>query len=96
MVRAQVKLLDYLGVQTVFLASGGSMGGMLVLQLAVSYPDRVKNAQILASTGWVSPQTIALNEVARQAIYADPTGITAITMTGPTAPGQGSGRRADD
>ncbi|HQC43136.1 MAG TPA: homoserine O-acetyltransferase [Verrucomicrobiota bacterium] len=72
MVHAQVKLLDHLGIQTVFLATGGSMGGMLALQLAVSYPDRVKNAQILASTGWVSPQTIALNEVARQAIYADP------------------------
>lgn len=72
MVRAQVQLLDYLGIRQVLLATGGSMGGMQVLQLIVSYPERVLNAQILASTGRVSPQTIALNEVARQAIYADP------------------------
>ncbi len=72
MVHAQAKLLDYLGVETALLTTGGSMGGMLALQWAVSYPTRVRNVQILASTGWVSPQTIALNEVARQAIYADP------------------------
>ena len=72
MVHAQALLLDYLKIDTVLLVTGGSMGGMQALQWAVSYPERVKNVQILASTGKVSPQTIALNEVARQAIYADP------------------------
>ncbi len=72
MVNAQMLLLDHLGIKQVLLASGGSMGGMMALQLAVSHPERCKNVQILASTGCVSPQSIALNEVARQAIYADP------------------------
>ncbi len=71
MVNAQVKLLDYFGIERVFLATGGSMGGLQVLQFCVSFPDRVQNAQILAATSRTSPQSIALNEVARQAIYAD-------------------------
>jgi homoserine O-acetyltransferase len=48
------------------------MGGMQALQWAVSYPDRVRSAIVLASTARTSAQTIALNEVPRQAIYADP------------------------
>jgi homoserine O-acetyltransferase len=45
---------------------------MQSLQWAVSYPDRVRSALVLASTARTSAQTIALNEVPRQAIYADP------------------------
>lgn len=72
MVKAQKWLLEALGIKELLLVTGGSMGGMQALQWAVTYPDYVKNVQILASTGRVSPQSIALNEVARQAIYADP------------------------
>lgn len=48
------------------------MGGMQALQWAVAYPDRVRSAIVLAATARPSAQSIALNEVARQAIYADP------------------------
>lgn len=72
MVEAQRFLIDHLGIKKIHAVTGGSMGGMQALQWAVSYPDRVQNAIVLASTARVSPQTIALNEVARQAIYADP------------------------
>jgi homoserine O-acetyltransferase/O-succinyltransferase len=72
MVEAQRLLLDHLGIETLLAVAGGSMGGMLALQWAVSYPNRVKSAIVLAATARVSPQSIALNEVARQAIYADP------------------------
>ncbi len=72
MVHAQRMLMDHLGVAQLFCVTGGSLGGMQALQWSVSYPDRVRNAIVLASTARVSPQTIALNEVARQAIYADP------------------------
>ncbi|MCX7938006.1 MAG: alpha/beta fold hydrolase, partial [Thermoflexales bacterium] len=37
-----------------------------------SYPERVRSAILLATTARLSPQTIALNAVPRQAIYADP------------------------
>jgi homoserine O-acetyltransferase len=71
-VESQAVLMDFLGIDKIFAVAGGSMGGMQALQWAVSHPDRVRNVLILASTGRVSPQTIALDEVARQAIYADP------------------------
>ncbi|MCX7005938.1 MAG: homoserine O-acetyltransferase, partial [Kiritimatiellaeota bacterium] len=72
MVEAQVWLTDQLGVGQWLCVTGGSMGGMQALQWTVSQPARVKSAIVLASTARVSAQSIALNEVPRQAIYADP------------------------
>lgn len=72
MVEAQRWLMDALGIPALLCTTGGSLGGMQALQWAVSYPDRVQSAIILASTARVSAQSIALNEVPRQAIYADP------------------------
>jgi homoserine O-acetyltransferase len=72
MVEAQRWLIDALGIPSLLCVTGGSMGGMQALQWAVSYPDRVRSALVLASTACTSAQTIALNEVPRQAIYADP------------------------
>ncbi len=72
MVEAQRLLTDHLGIERWLTVSGGSMGGMQALQWTVSYPARVRSAIVLAATARLSPQTIALNEVPRQAIYADP------------------------
>jgi homoserine O-acetyltransferase len=72
MVAAQGLLLDHLGIERLRCVTGGSMGGMQALQWTVNYPQRVRSAIVLASTARLSPQTIALNEVPRQAIYADP------------------------
>jgi len=72
MVRAQKALLDHLGIQRILSMSGGSMGGMQVLQWCVQYPDMVLSAIPLATTMRHSALAIAFNEVARQAIIADP------------------------
>ena len=72
MVRAQVRLLDHLGIRQVFCAIGGSMGGMQVLELAAHYPDRVFAAVPIATAARHSAQNIAFHEVGRQAIMADP------------------------
>lgn len=72
MVRAQVKLIDHLGIGQLFCVAGGSMGGMQVLEWAAHHPTRLKAAIPLATTGRHSPMLIALSEVGRQAIYADP------------------------
>jgi homoserine O-acetyltransferase/O-succinyltransferase len=72
MVEAQRWLLDELEIPSLACTVGGSMGGMQALQWTVSYPERVRSAIVLASTARVSAQSIALNEVPRQAIYADP------------------------
>ncbi|RIK34461.1 MAG: homoserine O-acetyltransferase [Chloroflexi bacterium] len=72
MVRAQVKLIDYLGIDQLLCVAGGSMGGMQVLEWAANHPQRVKSAIPLATTAHHSPMLIAFSEVGRQAIYADP------------------------
>jgi len=72
MVNAQRRLIDYLGIDRLLTVVGGSMGGMQGLQWAVAYPNRVRSVIPLATTARLSPQSIALDEVGRQAIYADP------------------------
>jgi homoserine O-acetyltransferase len=72
MVRLQARLIDHLGISRLLAVSGGSMGGMQVLEWAVSYPDRVLAAIPIATTARHSAQQIAFNEVGRQAIVADP------------------------
>jgi len=71
-VRAQKQLIDHLGIESLFCVTGGSMGGMQVLQWAASYPDRVFSAVPIATAARHSAQNIAFHEVGRQAIMADP------------------------
>jgi homoserine O-acetyltransferase len=72
MVRAQAMLIDALGIDSLFAVIGGSMGGMQVLQWAADYPQRLYAAVCIASAARHSAQNIALHEVGRQAIMADP------------------------
>ncbi|WP_152045058.1 homoserine O-acetyltransferase MetX [Aureimonas psammosilenae] len=72
MVRAQAMLIDKLGIDTLFAVIGGSMGGMQVLEWAVSYPARVFAALPIATGARHSSQNIAFHEVGRQAVMADP------------------------
>ena len=72
MVQAQKKLLDILGIRRVLAVIGGSIGGMQVLEWALRYPEMVCAAVPLATATKHSALAIAFNEVARQAIMADP------------------------
>ena len=72
MVRAQCKLVRYLGIDKLFAVIGGSMGGMQVLEWTVTYPEMMLAAIPIATAPFHSAQNIAFNEVGRQAIIADP------------------------
>ena len=72
MVEAQKALIDHLKIDSILSLIGGSVGGMQVLEWCVRYPDMVKSAIPLATTTRHSALAIAFNEVARQAIMADP------------------------
>ncbi len=72
MVRAQVMLIDHLGIPDLFCVMGGSMGGMQVLDWAAKYTDRVFSAMPIATATKHSAQNIAFHEVGRQAVLADP------------------------
>lgn len=68
----EMLLREHLGIHRLAAVVGGSMGGMQALQWAVTYPDKVDHAVIIASTARLNAQNIAFNQVARQAILADP------------------------
>jgi homoserine O-acetyltransferase/O-succinyltransferase len=71
-VRAQERLIDYLGIERLLCVVGGSMGGMQALEWAAHHPTRIRAAIPLATTARSNAMHIALSEVGRQAIYADP------------------------
>ena len=72
MVRAQERLVSHLGIDRLLAVVGGSMGGMQVLEWAVNYPDRIRSFVPIATACQFSPQNIAFDWVAREAIKADP------------------------
>ena len=65
MVRAQIALLDGLGIERLHAVVGGSMGGMQVLSLAANFPDRAARVLAIATTARHSAQNIAFHEVGR-------------------------------
>jgi homoserine O-acetyltransferase/O-succinyltransferase len=71
-VEAQARLADQLGIERFAAVIGGSLGAMQALQWTLSYPERVRHALVIAAAARLSPQNIAFNEVARQAIMTDP------------------------
>jgi homoserine O-acetyltransferase/O-succinyltransferase len=71
-VEAQRRLADHLGIERFAAVIGGSLGAMQALQWTLSYPERVRHAIVIAAAAKLTPQNIAFNEVARQAIMTDP------------------------
>jgi len=71
-VEAQARLADRLGIERFAAVIGGSLGAMQALQWTLSYPERVRHSIVVAAAAKLTPQNIAFNEVARQAIMTDP------------------------
>ncbi|MBY0563505.1 MAG: homoserine O-acetyltransferase [Hyphomonadaceae bacterium] len=71
-VRAQSMLIEALGIETLFLAIGPGMGGMQALQWASAYPKRVFACATVAAAARQAAHNVALAELGRQAIMADP------------------------
>ena len=69
---SQSYLADKLGIRKWAAVIGGSLGGMQVMQWAIDFPDRLRQAVVIAAAPKLTAQNIAFNEVARQAIFSDP------------------------
>ncbi len=71
MVQAFQLLQAHLGIRSISLLLGGSMGGQQALEWAVTQPEAVKRLLLLATNAQHSPWGIAFNESQRMAIAAD-------------------------
>ena len=71
-VESQRLLARRLGIRRFAAVIGGSLGGMQALQWALSYPDELRRAVVIAGAARLTAQNIAFNDIARQAIMRDP------------------------
>ncbi len=62
------RLLDALDVQKPALVCGGSLGGMVTLEFAASFPDRLQQAVVLAAPAAQTAQGLAWHAIMRRAI----------------------------
>ncbi len=72
MVRMQARLADHLRVERWLSIIGGSMGGMQVLEWAITYPDRVRSVVPIACCTQATAQQIAWGAIGRRSIKLDP------------------------
>ena len=70
-VRLQRLLLDRLGVRHLRMAIGGSMGSMLALEWAATFPDFVTELVLIAGCGRHTDWAIGIGEAQRFSIMAD-------------------------
>ena len=71
MVRAQLALLDHLGIRRVHASVGASLGGMQSLAISAAAPERIGRVVSISAALRSHPQSIALRFVQRQAVMAD-------------------------
>ncbi|SFS73222.1 homoserine O-acetyltransferase MetX [Marininema halotolerans] len=72
MVRVQKRCLDVLGISYLHAIIGGSMGGMMVLEWGLLFPECVGRLVPIATASSLTPTAIAYNDIGRQAIVSDP------------------------
>lgn len=71
-VRIEARLADELGIEVWHTVLGGSMGGARALEWAVEFPQRVKQAVVVAATTASSAEQIAFAQAQSAAIRLDP------------------------
>ena len=69
---AQKKALDELGFKKINCVIGASLGGMIALEIALTFSEDVKKCILIAAPDRLYPQAIAFNSVQRQTITNDP------------------------
>ncbi len=72
LVRVQRALLAHLGIERVYAAIGGSLGGMQVLEWALQAPETLDRAIVVCASAALTAQNIALSTAAREGILRDP------------------------
>ncbi|MDR1958761.1 MAG: homoserine O-acetyltransferase [Planctomycetaceae bacterium] len=66
------RLVDHLGISRLLAVIGGSLGGLMTLDWARYFPERLAGAVVIAASSRLTSQAIAFDIVARNAILNDP------------------------
>ena len=72
MVRAQMRLVDALGIERLYASVGASMGGMQSLAAGLLFSERVGRLASISGCARSHPYSIALRHVQRQVLMMDP------------------------
>ncbi|KAK7751151.1 Serine O-succinyltransferase [Diatrype stigma] len=72
MVRAQFRLLDHLGIGSLYASVGSSMGGMQSLAAGALFPERVGRVVSISGCARSHPYSIAMRHTQRQVLMMDP------------------------
>ena len=72
MVRAQMRLIDALGIEKLYASVGASMGGMQSLAVGVHFPERVGKIVSISGCARSHPYSIAMRFTQRQVLMMDP------------------------
>jgi len=72
MVNSNIRVRKHLGIESIDLLVGPSIGGFQAAEWGVMEPDVIKNLVLLATDTRVAPFATAFNESQRMAIKADP------------------------
>lgn len=88
-VHSQARLADVLEIDCWAAVIGGSLGGMQAMRWSLEFPDRIQHCIVIAAALKLSAQNLAFNEVARQAIEADPAFVGGGYQDSNTIPAQG-------
>ncbi len=72
-IRTFQDLKNHLGIRSIFIALGGSTGGMQLLEWAIEEPELFEHIVPIATNAVLSPWAIAFNASQRMAIEADTT-----------------------
>lgn len=76
-VRAHQKLARHLGIKSIHLLCGGSLGGQQAMEWAIAEPSFIKNLFLIATNSRHSAWGIAFNEAQRMALEAGENGLEA-------------------
>lgn len=71
LVAVQRALVRHLGIERLYGAIGGSLGGMQVLQWEIDHPGEIERAVLVCASSRLTAQNIALSAVARASIMQD-------------------------
>lgn len=73
MVKAHRLLASHLGIETISLLVGASVGGFQAIEWAVEEPERFEKLVLIATAPEATPWAIAIDETQRMAVLADST-----------------------